>query len=150
MNCPSRTDNVDGHEGWNQNPNLLAGTTREDFNGRANSITLRRANLDTVDTLDGELSTCPGPDDLPSKGNNPEADPTGQLPREKALESHVISPTSVTMGAGASGFVFRGASDVFKKCQSVLITFGKFIGPGFMVRTWIDIHCSSKPCSAFA
>ena len=42
MNCPSRTDNPNGREGWNQSPNLHSGTTREDFNGMANARVLRR------------------------------------------------------------------------------------------------------------
>ena len=39
MNCPSRTDDTLLHDEWNQNPPRLAPdlTTRQDFNGLANS-----------------------------------------------------------------------------------------------------------------
>ena len=46
MNCPSRTDDTDGREGWNQSPNLLAGTTRADFNGRTNATARRSLDPD--------------------------------------------------------------------------------------------------------
>src|SRR5690348_15564727 len=48
MNCPSRTDDTDGREGWNQSPNLLAGTTREDFNGRTNATARRSLDPDAL------------------------------------------------------------------------------------------------------
>ena len=48
MNCPSRTDDTDGREGWNQSPNLLAGTTRADFNGRTNATARRSLDPDVL------------------------------------------------------------------------------------------------------
>lgn len=39
MNCPSRVDEVLGHDGWNQNPSSLSGdtTTRADLSGIVNA-----------------------------------------------------------------------------------------------------------------
>ncbi|KAL5349602.1 NRAMP-like transporter smf-3 [Pseudogymnoascus australis] len=68
MNCPSRTENTDGRECWNQNPNALEGTTREDFNGRTNARLLRQLS---PDELPDEAFPDEGPDAPTSKKTPP-------------------------------------------------------------------------------
>jgi metal iron transporter len=132
MNCPSRTDNPSGREGWNQSPNLHSGTTREDFNGIANTRVLRRADP-------GEPVLTKSDEEVP--------DPQG--PRKNSVATVKIARTSI-MQSGDNDHVnlstlhCEDSSDnkkgsclppFFSKVRKVLVTFAKFVGPGFMVRT---------------
>lgn len=69
MNCPSRTDEVPLHPGWNQNPPLLPAdlTTREDLNGIVNARRYRNTNdceaTDCTRTLDKEMELDKEPPD---------------------------------------------------------------------------------------
>lgn len=132
MNCPSRTDNVDGREGWNQNPNVLEGTTREDFNDRTNARLLRRLS---PDELTEEVQVDKGPDAPPSK-KAPAATVGGvgrALPPDAQSDSNVVTTTYNTphhpygSGGGPQG------SSRFQKIKQTLRIYGGFIGPGFMV-----------------
>jgi metal iron transporter len=136
MNCPSRTDEPEG-TGFNQNPSALAAdlTTRQDLNGIANLRMLRRmqdAEIENLELDDTDGST--------SKGG------TGkEMAVETMRDSHMESPATAVLGfdgvhedygvgSGSSGD--RG-SNVSAKClvrlRKVVVTFGKFVGPGFMV-----------------
>jgi metal iron transporter len=102
----------------NQNPNALAPalTTREDLNGMANLKVLRRLT-----------------DEEQIVEDVPESD--GVAPGDKAV---------VVMGKGEVGEVqVTGPSgpgeeeprrSIAKRLRDMVVTFGKFIGPGFMVR----------------
>jgi hypothetical protein len=122
MNCPSRTDDTDGREGWNQSPNLLAGTTREDFNGRTNATVRRRSDPDGL------------PDDVTSTQDSTDTPPPKMLvPNLKQLNGHVsdLGAADAEGGGGSGG---HGMSSFLHKAKKIFITFGSFVGPGFMVR----------------
>ncbi|MCJ1246331.1 hypothetical protein MMC30_003538 [Trapelia coarctata] len=138
MNCPSRTDELDEHDGWNQNPPSLSGdlTTRNDLNGIAN-LRLQRDHLPIDDNaLDIEL-------------NKEVDDPLGVQPVKEpgSILSKILADStgssekhgqSVGVGGGPSG---RSSvepnrptiSTRMHKLGQVLVKFSKFIGPGFMV-----------------
>ena len=131
MNCPSRTDNTDGREGWNQSPNLLSATTREDFNGMANTRILRR-----IESNDPVLLVS---DDLVPDAQRPRKNSVATVRLAKAL-------TSQSLREGHVGSIPSGCDDpkdqtkcppqlakFLTKARDVLVTFSKFIGPGFMV-----------------
>lgn len=122
MNCPSRTDDVDGREGWNQSPNLLAGTTREDFNGRANTIFRRRIDPDGPSNevpLDQLSDVNP-----PSK--NGQANATVRT--EERASGSLADPSPPQSSSG------NPATFLFHQVRKVAVKYCKFIGPGFMVR----------------
>ncbi len=124
MNCPSRTES-DGREGWNQNPALHAGTTNEDFNGRTNDTARRSAEDGIVDDVADNRGTI---------GNPP---PKIPIPDTVQLEGHVLASTAGGEGGGRGG---KGGSATFlEKAKSFFITYGSFVGPGFMVRIFLGI-----------
>ena len=135
MNCPSRTDEPEG-TGFNQNPNALAAdlTTRQDLNGRTNSRILRRiASSEVEDVVEDE------PGDSQERDNGNEKRVEGVVESVVTLTglSHVGRPREtleVSEGAG------RGGNHLNKYSTSVLKAvkkFGKFVGPGFMVRIYV-------------
>lgn len=134
MNCPSRTDEDDQGNGWNQSPPGLSAdlTTRADLNGIANLRTHRDAEATTTgpSQVDGlvELQETGLPAHLRSKSHNPEgkgsedlADPTTFAPDHIANSQH--------RRHGSRNTLPRLARQAFK----TLCKYCKFIGPGFMV-----------------
>jgi metal iron transporter len=129
MNCPSRTEEPEG-TGYNQNPSSLAAdlTTRQDLNGIANTRVLRRIAIGDIGSVVEHL-----PDD----------DATA-VKAEKALsDSHVgpgISNFEVVDSnenedrrrAEGGGENSRISTKWFQRLRKILLTFGKFVGPGFM------------------
>lgn len=98
----------------NQNPNPLAPalTTRQDLNGIANAKVLRRlAPVERVAEHD--------PDDGPAAGQQQAATAVGASPARDG-----------THGAGGGGKWASWRTRVIE----VVKTFGRFVGPGFMVR----------------
>lgn len=130
MNCPSRTDNTDGREGWNQNPNALEGATREDLNGRTNARLLRRLS---PDGLTDEVSPDEGPDAPTTKKTPMEAvEGVGGVSTDDQFASNVVTTTSNTPhNPYSSGGGSQGSR--FQKIKQTLEIYGGFIGPGFMV-----------------
>lgn len=132
MNCPSRPDNSNGREGWNQSPNQHSGTTREDFNGMANARVLRRIETHNPVSLKSN-------DEVPdSERQRKNSAATIKLTMTQASQSvekgdvksnifHCDGPNDEKSGSRPSSF--------FSKARNLLMTFGKFVGPGFMVRT---------------
>lgn len=137
MNCPSRTDNVDGRVDWNQNPNLHAGTTREDFNGRANARVLERLSVQ-----DG-IGEPPVPERIEAQPNGDMAISTIGVEvvaspgssRRHANTSTPIDPTNILHSSGHTGDRYQPGNtfNIFRKIRDVFITYSKFVGPGFMV-----------------
>lgn len=133
MNCPSRTDDDLDHPGWNQNPSPFAAdlTTRQDLNGRVNSRTKLDTDCTLVDEAENAVDDCQGKDRSP-----PATSPTascGDLPdQEPPTESR--KPRTRRTGL----FRLRDlppwkAPTCLQRFGQILIKFGKFIGPGFMV-----------------
>ncbi|KFY66821.1 hypothetical protein V496_01910 [Pseudogymnoascus sp. VKM F-4515 (FW-2607)] len=120
MNCPSRTDDTDGRKGWNQSPNLLAGTTRADFNGCTNA-TARRS-------LDPDI---PG-DDIPIAQTHVER---AGCWRKGDVMGHVTTASGGGGGGGGEGGLGVSKRQKFyEKSVRVFIKYSSFIGPGFIVR----------------
>lgn len=125
MNCPSRTEEPEG-TGFNQNPSSLAAdlTTRNDLNGIANARELRRISSNEIRTME-------------------EQEPDGNLPNEKKMVvgekegawrgTSGESGQDVVTGNGGGGVGGGKAFATFMKARNAIMTFAKFIGPGFMV-----------------
>jgi len=142
MNCPSRPE-PEG-PGFNQNPNSLAAdlTTRQDLNGIANSRILRRMaenERESVNVVEDD-----------QYGANREKEQAVRAP-ELMVRSHVGTTTRATSdGSRDSDSSGDGSSDTnisakgFIKLPKVVVTFAKFVGPGFMVGN------SSDPASSIS
>jgi len=133
MNCPSRTDEPEG-TGFNQNPNCLAGdlTTRNDLNGIVNSRVLRRDA--TIDVSIEDVVE----DDL--RDRKKETAVTATVLTSET--GHVQVPGMTTFDAVEDSGEDRGVGErvrvqwpmtLFMRSRKVMMKFGKFLGPGFMV-----------------
>ena len=125
MNCPSRTEEPPEGDGMNQNPSSLSAdlTTRNDLNGIANTRLLRRIESSEIQSAEvGELD--------------------GSRPPEKGRwrgEEMEVGDGHGGSGSGAGGSIGGRGDEVpengnfFMRMRKLAVTFGKFIGPGFMV-----------------
>ncbi|KAF8866872.1 natural resistance-associated macrophage protein [Acephala macrosclerotiorum] len=140
MNCPSRTEEPEG-TGFNQNPSALSAdlTTRNDLNGIANARELRR-----IPSAGIEGVVEPVPDDVTERKRASEG------MQEVALEGkdskrHMGEESGMGMstldavdegnsgGGSGSGNGRGGVSRYFERAKKAMITYGKFVGPGFMI-----------------
>jgi len=151
MNCPSRTEEPEG-TGYNQNPSFLAAdlTTRQDLNGIANTRVLRRIATENIENV-----VEPVPDDEVKKH-----DATMMAKRVLMSTGHVerslstFAAVDLTEDAGRRGSG-EGTGPVpvstlwFKRLRKVVLTFGKFVGPGFMASCpWIFVTMYSSNSDA--
>ena len=136
MNCPSRTEEPEG-TGYNQNPSSLAAdlTTRQDLNGIANTRVLRRIATGDIESVVEHV-----PDD--------DVKNETAVMAKKDLTSdghmgHGMSPSNFEVvdlndddddRRGGGGGASQLSTKWFKRLQKVVLTFGKFVGPGFMGR----------------
>lgn len=146
MNYPERTDDQDGREGWNQNPNAFAGSSREDFNGKANDRILRRSDND------GPIEISPSDQnpDSPQPRNRNRKSSVATVMVARTLTSQSQSPSQrhvtnsaggIVMGSGGTNHGSEEEDGFFAKARNILVTFGKFVGPGFMVSQTFPLHC---------
>ena len=143
MNCPSRTDEPPKHEGWNQNPPRLAAdlTTREDLNGMVNLRNQRNTDK-AEDESDMELPELELPpsnvsERLPgTRGLVPLSETSGK-PSTEALPSTFKNPKRSTTADSTTSVLHQPPSPIFlsyfRRIGGVLVKFGKFVGPGFMI-----------------
>ncbi|TAQ87403.1 hypothetical protein B7494_g4262 [Chlorociboria aeruginascens] len=143
MNCPSKTDEPLEGSGYNQNPNPLSAdlTTRADLNGMANLRMLKRS----AQTATQNLEELP-----PENLQDPEKQKTAPVVKEGEGEGEgegsrdegprVVAFDGVeefsSQGSAVGGGGERGSTsknELFAKIRKILVTFGKFIGPGFMI-----------------
>ena len=134
MNCPSRTDEVPEHDGWNQNPPSLTGdlTTRADLNGISN-LRLQRDHLNSGGAVDLEILDVI-PDDPIRRVLR---DPPASVPHhsgkkdQKVNESACYVPDDVPIPPTTT----HGEDEMtlVRRFWLILRKFGKFVGPGFMV-----------------
>jgi metal iron transporter len=144
MNCPSRTDEPEG-TGFNQNPNFLAEalTTRNDLSGIANSRLLRR-NVTTDVIIEHAAEGEPEPRHLPHRKKETETK-TEAIVMARGLTSqagHVqvpgMSPIDAVEDSGEDQSIggrvrIHWPRMAFMRLRKVVMKFGKFLGPGFMV-----------------
>jgi metal iron transporter len=153
MNKTSRTDEPLKGTGYNQSPTELSNdlTTNEDFNGISNARELRGNQPPSIQ--DGgqstgsiqdisqapdpgiRLQTLGGGDDV---GAAVGSSGTGELQTGKGvIDLRVIPQRSLSMspdgGDGGNYGSQQGQRSLLRRILNMFITFGKFIGPGFMV-----------------
>ncbi|KAL6234819.1 hypothetical protein BDW75DRAFT_251284 [Aspergillus navahoensis] len=131
MNCPSRTDDTLEHPGWNQNPPPLNAdaTTREDFNGMANSK-VRRGHLAGVGQ-GGGISVIESPSPVPDSRDEPalKAGTTGG-----AVSAYSGRQPERNSDSPRRSFLsFPRISTIPSRVLQSLVKFSRFVGPGFLV-----------------
>ena len=134
MNCPSRTEEPEG-TGYNQNPSSLAAdlTTRQDLNGIANMRVLRRIATGDIESVVEHV-----PDDDVKKKNEAAVMAKKALTSDSHVGGDLSSFEAVDLnedgrGTGGEGGDNRTSTKLFKRLRKVVLTFGKFVGPGFMI-----------------
>ena len=141
MNKTSRTDEPLEGEGHNQSPNAFSNdlVTNQDLNGIVNDREQRgRDPRSTRDSGQLEIEERPAmfDEDLPSTSADKLAlkkGPvgTGQLPAE-GRQGGSLSPPSSDLADFVAGAT-NDPKPALAKLRHVFATFGKFIGPGFLV-----------------
>lgn len=132
MNCPSRTDEPIKGDGYNQNPASLSAdlTTRADLNGMANARMLRRTPSKEVEHVVEEA-----PDDDAAGNQDRKVAAEALTSSSRHVGERMLASTSGILGGGGSSG--GGGGDGVKswpaRVRNFLVTFGKFVGPGFMV-----------------
>ncbi|KAL3477135.1 natural resistance-associated macrophage protein-domain-containing protein [Aspergillus californicus] len=126
MNCPSRTDDTLEHPGWNQNPSPLNAdsTTREDFNGMANSKVHRRHSPGTAGEAGISVAERPCPN---SDGDEPGLKPTPSRGAVTAYPGHQPEETSDLPRKPSY------ISSVYSRVIQSIVKFSRFVGPGFLI-----------------
>ncbi|CRG88246.1 Manganese transporter pdt1 [Talaromyces islandicus] len=132
MNCPSRTDDTLENPGWNQNPPPLGQdtTTRNDFNGLANSRAHRKhaAGMGSA-TGDDAMAIDQRPRGLDSRDPAIEKRPNGEV----TVAASGCELPSRTYGSPRHRFPSFPFSAMARDCVRSLVKFCRFIGPGFLV-----------------
>lgn len=142
MNCPSRTDETLEHPGWNQNPSPLNPdiTTRNDFNGIANSKVHRRHAAGVGSAAgNGLFGEEPPPACTERKDSIPEKDAqsTGEVVPAAGSGPCGKQPETDSGPARRSFFSFKEtvSSPVpyLHRIGRSAAKFARFLGPGFLV-----------------
>ncbi|KAE8158324.1 natural resistance-associated macrophage protein-domain-containing protein [Aspergillus tamarii] len=131
MNCPSRTDDTLEHPGWNQNPSDLNAdvTTRNDFNGIANSK-VHRKHASSVRAAKGEGIAIVEPQLHGRNRNNTEP--------EKKMSGEVVSAASGCQTPERNSRSLRRSLKTlftvpFSRMVQSIVKFARFVGPGFLI-----------------
>ena len=126
MNCPSRTDNIEAHPDWNQNPHGLSSdlTTRADLNGIVNL----REQMTTGSSLDNnELE-----DVRVVPVDNPE--PNSIVAKSPAdVKVDPLPPAAIQREPPLRFQSFRSPRAFANKAVVTLQKYAKFVGPGFLI-----------------
>ncbi|KAJ6108173.1 hypothetical protein N7523_009496 [Penicillium sp. IBT 18751x] len=133
MNCPSRNDDTIAHPAWNQSPPPFSPdtTTRNDFNGLANSRVHRRlAAGNGIGTGEDTLSLDPRPHSLDDPDPIKEKTADGEV---FAMTSGGESPSrncgSLHRPSKFQSFFFSSTAS----CARRVVKFARFVGPGFLI-----------------
>lgn len=139
MNCPSRTEEPEG-TGFNQNPSALSAdlTTRNDLNGIANARELRRipsAGIEgTIEPVpDDDITRKKGASDGTQEMASGMKDSKRHVCEESGMKASTLGVANEGNGSGASGNGRARLSHYFERAKKAVVTYGKFVGPGFMV-----------------
>ncbi|KAL4736010.1 natural resistance-associated macrophage protein-domain-containing protein [Aspergillus similis] len=131
MNCPSRTDDTLEHPGWNQNPPPLNAdaTTREDFNGMANSK-VRRGHLSGLGE-GGGISVIESPFPVPNSRDESALKASAAGGAVSEYSGH--QPERNSDSPRRSFLAFPHVSTIPARVFQSLVKFARFVGPGFLV-----------------
>ncbi|KAE8451510.1 hypothetical protein EG329_003583 [Mollisiaceae sp. DMI_Dod_QoI] len=143
MNCPSRTEEPEG-TGFNQSPRALSNdlTTRNDFNGVVNARELRRIPSMGVEGVvepvpDDDVSRKKGASERMQVSTLDERNSRRHVNEETGIDTTTSPPTVMGEGSGNGGSGGgRGGSRLSQyseKAKKAIVTYGKFVGPGFMI-----------------
>jgi metal iron transporter len=141
MNCPSRTDAI-VEDGMNQNPNAFAPdiTTRSDFGQIANARLQRDHRVGVGEAADIELvapqQIATGPDKNGTftivEAGEGGGDGGHEKPGDGARSQERNTSSSSTVPTHQSSRV-SSVNYLFHRVKSILVKYGKFMGPGFMI-----------------
>ena len=135
MNCPSRTDELPEHDGYNQSPRSLAGdlTTRSDLNGITN-LRLQRDQLPPDGmTQDEKKSRIPVERAVREEVEGRESSIHNRGPglsEKKAPSLHIVPSGGP---CDPQPILWYDPQVFSSRAKQILFKFSKFIGPGFMV-----------------
>ncbi|CAG7920889.1 unnamed protein product [Penicillium olsonii] len=126
MNCPSRNDDTLAHPSWNQSPPPFSAdtTTRNDFNGLANSRVHRR-HAASSDTADDPASIENRPHSQQERDPGKEKSPSGEVTAAGGDSPPESRSPRLPFSEYLHSLVLRWAQ--------TLVKFGRFIGPGFLI-----------------
>lgn len=131
MNCPSRTEEPEG-TGFNQNPSSLSAdlTKREDLNGRANERVLRRTATEDIEKVVDHV-----PDDQIKEEEDGKFSAMAKVTRDgcPSLEAVDLNDHDNDGRGTDGGEAVQISTKWFVRARKIVITFGKFVGPGFMI-----------------
>ncbi|KAI8635673.1 natural resistance-associated macrophage protein [Xylariaceae sp. FL1651] len=155
MNQTSRTDEPYEGDGLNQSPNALSNdlVTNQDLNGIANAREHKDRNSRSMDSSGQPIAheSPPTPD---SDGGT---ESTKRLGRGGGQSPGKRSSTQVHDSSAASNITYaefptsRGPTNLLQKLAYHFVTFGKFVGPGFLIAVaYIDPGNYSTDISAGA
>ena len=146
MNKTSRTDEPYEGEGHNQSPNAFSNdlTTNEDFNGIVNTRAQRdsdsRMVSDTGQSIAQAATSLSEADDMVKQNGGARNltgghDATGQSPRRVSSDDAQVLDSSPHNGNAPPGLPVESGSGTspLGRVKHVLVTFSKFVGPGFLV-----------------
>ncbi|KAK4044215.1 natural resistance-associated macrophage protein-domain-containing protein [Parachaetomium inaequale] len=145
MNRPSRTDKPPAGDGYNQSPPEFSSglTTNQDLNGISNTRALRR---EEHPVMVGSGEADPDPlaitfSDGPSKTGG--AAVVGVSASATSSAAHILQSGDTGPGPGGQNEDFAPANgnldgtsqpgSWLSQAKHTILTFGKFVGPGFMV-----------------
>lgn len=130
MNCPSRTDDTLENPSWNQSPPPFSPdtTTRNDFNGLANSRVHRRHANSANAAGDDPLSIDVRPNSQQDRDPGKEKVPSGEV---IAADSGGDTPPR-SSGSPRHPF-YTSLTSYSLRCARTLAKFSRFIGPGFLI-----------------
>ncbi|OIW24375.1 natural resistance-associated macrophage protein [Coniochaeta ligniaria NRRL 30616] len=149
MNCPSRTDEPPVSDGYNQSPNALSNdlTTNADLNGISNSrqrsddaLSIQNGgqgpegpDIANTHDPDGRYGSSGGGEVTAGSDVHDQQSPAKGRPNfETLVTRHSVSPSDPDAGPG-DGSGSSAPVSLLRRVRNGLFTFGKFIGPGFMV-----------------
>jgi metal iron transporter len=140
MNKTSRTDEPYKGEGHNQSPNPLSNdlTTNQDLNGIVNAREQKGNGARSLDNsgqpIADESPPANNEDDggIRRGGGSDQQSADGQSPGKEVLQvndgERVADSNPIQIPASSGG-----REDSWHRLKHIIVTFGKFIGPGFLV-----------------
>ena len=137
MNCPSRTDEPPEDYGWNQSPPGCPAdlTTRQDLNGMVNLRAERESDSSNGfrrDEAEDEVNEGHAKDRPPC--SPPPAPRIGEDPsayERVCMDDRGVAQSSFLTDASRTNR--SKAVSTFQSAWRILVKFGTFVGPGFMV-----------------